>query len=47
MTLSYRTRRALRGLGVFLLVMALFLILAVVVWFLWVDRYVIYTRDGA
>ncbi len=47
MALSYRSRRALRGFGAFLLVLALLLVLAAVVWFLWVDRYVIYTREGA
>lgn len=47
MALSYRSRRALRGFGAFLLVLALVLVLAAIVWFLWVDRYMIYTRDGA
>ena len=47
MNLSYRARRNLR----FLLIGALiFLLLAIVlwmVWIIWLDRYVVYTRDGA
>lgn len=47
MNLSYRTRRWLRGFGAFMLVLALLLVVAAVIWLLWVDRYMIYTRDGA
>ena len=47
MALSYRSRRVWRGIGAFLLVLALVLVLAAIVWLLWIDRYMIYTRDGA
>lgn len=47
MTLPYRTRRALRNLGIAALALILVLILVWLVWLLWLDRYVVYTRDGA
>ena len=47
MTLPYRTRRVLRGVGIAALFLALLLILVWMVWLLWLDRYVVYTRDGA
>ena len=43
MALSYRSRRVLRGFGAFLVVLALVLVLAAIVWLLWIDRYMIYT----
>ena len=47
MTLPYRTRRVLRGIGIAALFLALLLILVWMVWLLWLDRYVVYTADGA
>lgn len=47
MAIPYRTRRALRRLLVAILALALFGILVLVCWFLWLDRYVVYSRDGA
>ena len=47
MTLPYRTRRVLRGVGIAALFLALLLILTWMVWLLWLDRYVVYTNDGA
>ena len=47
MTLPYRTRRVLRGIGIAALFLALLLILIWMVWLLWLDRYVVYTDDGA
>ena len=47
MTLPYKTRRFLRGLATTALVLVLVLVLAWVIWMLWLDRYVVYTRDGA
>ena len=44
--LSYRSRRALRRLGKFLLVLALLAALGILCWFLWLNRYVVYTKDG-
>lgn len=46
MNLSYRTRRFLQGLGVFAMVLALLLLLASLVWMLWLDRFVVYSREG-
>ena len=47
MFLPYKTRRFLRGLATTALVLVLVLVLAWVIWMLWLDRYVVYTRDGA
>lgn len=47
MTLPYRTRRVLRGIGIAALFLLLLLILVWMVWLLWLDRYVVYTEDGA
>ncbi len=47
MTLPYRTRRIFRGIGIALLFLALVLVLTWMVWLLWLDRYVVYTDDGA
>ena len=47
MALPYRTRRVLRGVGIAGLFLALLLILVWMVWLLWLDRYVVYTSDGA
>lgn len=47
MIFSYRTRRVLRNVALILL--GVLLLAAVIwgVWFLWLERFVIYTRDGA
>ncbi len=47
MILPYKTRRFFRGLAVTALVLVLILVLVWAVWLLWLDRYVVYTRDGA
>lgn len=47
MTIPYRTRRALRNLGIAGMILILFLIALWLVWLLWLDRFVVYTRDGA
>lgn len=47
MTLSYRTRKFFSGLFTFLLVLALAAVLVWTVWIIWLDRFVIYSRDGA
>lgn len=46
MMIPYRTRRRLRRLGTFLLAVFLFSILIILCWTTWVERYIIYTRDG-
>ena len=47
MNLSYRTKRRLQRLG---LVAAILLVVAILVgfcWVIWLERYIVYTRDGA
>lgn len=44
--IPYRTRRALSRLGIGLLILAAVATLALVCWFLWLNRYVVYTRNG-
>ena len=46
MIIPYRTRRFLRRLGTFLLAVTIFGILAALCWTTWIERYIIYTRDG-
>lgn len=47
MTLSYRTRRYLYRLAVVLLFLILIAALVWLCWLLWLERYVVYTQDGA
>ncbi len=47
MSIPYRTRRNLRRILVTVLVLTIFLTLALLCWLLWLNRYVIYYRDGA
>lgn len=47
MTLSYKTRRALKTVGIVLLSLILAFTLFYLVWLVWLDRYVVYTREGA
>lgn len=47
MNIPYRTQRLLKRLAVIALIAALVLALLALCWFLWLDRYVVYTRDGA
>lgn len=47
MSIPYRARRALRHFIVGILVLALFASVILVCWLLWLNRYVIYSRDGA
>jgi hypothetical protein len=47
MTLPYRTRRFFRGLAIFFLILVLAAVAVWLVWLLWLDRYVVYTSDGA
>ena len=44
--LSYRSRRALRRFCTALLVLALLVALGLLCWLLWLNRFVIYTKDG-
>lgn len=45
--IPYRTRRFLRRIFVSLLVLALVLSAVLLSWLLWLNRYIVYTRDGA
>ena len=47
MAISYRSRRFFRRLSIFILTLVLLAAVLAVCWFLWLDRYVIYTSDGA
>ena len=44
--IPYRIRNALRKAGVAILVIALLVTAVALCWLLWLNRYVIYTRDG-
>lgn len=46
-TITYKTRRKLKTIGTFALVVALVLVIAWFCWIVWLERYVIYTQDGA
>ena len=47
MNLSYRARRNLRFVLIGALIFLLIAIVLWMVWIIWLDRYVVYTRDGA
>lgn len=47
MALPYRTRKALRGLGIGVLIFLLIAAVALLCWLLWLDRFIVYNRDGA
>ena len=47
MNISYRTRRRLQKLGAAVLVLVLAVTLAWLCWVVWLERYVVYTREGA
>ncbi len=46
MSIPYRTRSFLKRLGIFLLVLAVAATAVLLCWFLWLERFVVYTRDG-
>ncbi len=47
MTIPYRTRRALGRIGIGLLAVLMLVVLGWFCWVIWVERYIVYTRDGA
>lgn len=47
MAIPYRTRRFFKGLFTGILVLILFAALGLLLWLLWLDRYVVYSQDGA
>lgn len=47
MNIPYRTRRVLNRIGIVAMVLLLVLIAAWLCWVVWLERYVIYTSDGA
>lgn len=46
MIIPYRTQQTLRRLGISLLSLAILLAVLLLCWFLWLQRYVVYTSDG-
>lgn len=47
MIIPYRTRRLLQKLGIAALILVIVLMLGWLCWVVWLERYVVYTRDGA
>ena len=47
MSIPYRTKRAFKGFFTGLLALSVFAVLVLVCWLLWLNRYVIYSADGA
>ena len=47
MNIPYRTRRRLRKLGIVLLILIVIAAVLGSIWLFWLQRYVVYTRDGA
>lgn len=47
MNMTYRTRRRLHKLGVFLGVFSAAALVGLICWFLWLGRFVVYSADGA
>ncbi len=47
MTISFRTRRALRSAGIIILVVLLAAVLVLGCWFLWLSRFQVFSRDGS
>lgn len=47
MAIPYRHRRSLQRIGTVLLVLALILVIVWLCWVVWLQRYVVYTDDGA
>ena len=45
--IPYRTRRLVRNLLIAILVLVLVASAALICWLLWLNRYIVYTRDGA
>ena len=47
MNIPYRTKRLLNRIGIVSLALLLVLILVWFCWVIWIERYIVYTRDGA
>ena len=47
MSIPYRTRRVLNRLGIVLMIFLLVGVIAWLCWVIWLERYVVYTADGA
>ena len=47
MSIPYRTRRVLNRLGIVLMIFLLVGVIAWLCWVVWLERYVVYTADGA
>ena len=47
MAIPYRTRRAFKRVATVLLALALVAVFILLCWLLWLDRFIVYTKDGA
>ena len=47
MAIPYRTRRAFKHIFTLLLALALVAVFVLMCWLLWLDRFIVYTKDGA
>ena len=47
MSITYRTRRRLRRIGTAALFLLMLFVIGWFCWVIWVERYIVYTRDGA
>ena len=47
MAIPYRTRRAFKRVVTVLLALALVAVFILLCWLLWLDRFIVYTKDGA
>jgi len=47
MNITYRTRRRLQQLGTILLFLVMVIVIGWFCWVVWLERYIVYTRDGA
>lgn len=46
MSIPYRARSFMKRIGIFLLVLAILATTVLLFWFVWLDRYIVYTREG-
>ena len=46
MSIPYRARSFLKRFGIFMLVLAILATTVLLAWFIWLDRFIVYTREG-
>ena len=47
MNITYRTRRRLQTIGTIALFVVMLIVIGWFCWVVWLERYIVYTRDGA